>query len=57
MGKKTVAELLVETLISREVPRIYRVAGDSLNGITDFHPTTRPASSRPCVSTTGPSAW
>jgi pyruvate dehydrogenase (quinone) len=35
MGKKTVAELLVETLVSREVPRIYGVAGDSLNGITD----------------------
>jgi thiamine pyrophosphate-dependent acetolactate synthase large subunit-like protein len=36
MGKKTVAELLVETLVSREVSRIYGVAGDSLNGITDF---------------------
>src|SRR5260370_38360576 len=35
MGKKPVAELLVETLISREVSRIYGVAGDSLNGITD----------------------
>jgi pyruvate dehydrogenase (quinone) len=35
MAKKTVADLLVETLISREVPRIYGVAGDSLNGITD----------------------
>jgi hypothetical protein len=34
MGKKTVAELLVE-LITREVPRIYGAAGDSLNGITD----------------------
>src|SRR6185295_10330178 len=33
--KKTIAELLVETLISREVSRIYGVAGDSLNGITD----------------------
>src|SRR3989441_6732946 len=35
MGKKTVAELLVETLVSREVSRICGVAGDSLNGITD----------------------
>src|SRR6478672_11333966 len=35
MGKKTVAELLVETLVSRGVSRIYGVAGDSLNGITD----------------------
>ncbi len=35
MGKKTVAELLVDTLVSREVSRIYGVAGDSLNGITD----------------------
>ena len=33
--KKTLAELLVETLVSREVSRIYGVAGDSLNGITD----------------------
>src|SRR5438132_936161 len=33
--KKTIAELLVETLVSREVSRIYGVAGDSLNGITD----------------------
>src|SRR5215472_5817089 len=35
MGKKTIAELLVETLVSRRVSRIYGVAGDSLNGITD----------------------
>ena len=35
MGKKTVAELLVKTLVSRKVSRIYGVAGDSLNGITD----------------------
>ena len=35
MGKKTVAELLVDTLASRGVSRIYGVAGDSLNGITD----------------------
>jgi pyruvate dehydrogenase (quinone) len=35
VGKKTVAELLVDTLVSREVARIYGVAGDSLNGITD----------------------
>jgi pyruvate dehydrogenase (quinone) len=35
VGKKSVAELLVETLVRREVARIYGVAGDSLNGITD----------------------
>src|SRR5215467_1769164 len=35
MAKKPVAELLVETLVSRGVSRIYGVAGDSLNGITD----------------------
>jgi pyruvate dehydrogenase (quinone) len=35
VGKKTVAQLLVDTLVSREVARIYGVAGDSLNGITD----------------------
>jgi pyruvate dehydrogenase (quinone) len=35
MAKKTVAELLVDTLAGRGVSRIYGVAGDSLNGITD----------------------
>lgn len=35
MGKKSVADLLVETLVSRGVARVYGVAGDSLNGITD----------------------
>jgi pyruvate dehydrogenase (quinone) len=35
LGKKTVADLLVETLVSRKVSRMYGVAGDSLNGITD----------------------
>jgi pyruvate dehydrogenase (quinone) len=35
MSKKTVAELLVETLAGGGVERIYGVAGDSLNGITD----------------------
>jgi len=35
MGKKTVAELLVETLALAGVERIYGVVGDSLNGITD----------------------
>src|SRR2546426_9126392 len=35
MSKKTVAELLVETLALAGVKRVYGVAGDSLNGITD----------------------
>lgn len=35
MAKKTVAGLLVETLALAGVRRIYGVAGDSLNGITD----------------------
>jgi pyruvate dehydrogenase (quinone) len=35
MGNKTVAELLVDTLVGRDVSRMYGVAGDSLNGITD----------------------
>ena len=35
MGKKSVADLLVDTLVSRGVSRVYGVAGDSLNGITD----------------------
>jgi pyruvate dehydrogenase (quinone) len=32
---KTVAALLVETLAQAGIKRIYGVAGDSLNGITD----------------------
>jgi pyruvate dehydrogenase (quinone) len=35
MSKKNVADLLVETLTRAGVERIYGVAGDSLNGITD----------------------
>jgi pyruvate dehydrogenase (quinone) len=35
MAKKTVADLLVETLTQVGVERIYGVAGDSLNGITN----------------------
>ncbi|HXQ93229.1 MAG TPA: ubiquinone-dependent pyruvate dehydrogenase [Nitrososphaerales archaeon] len=32
---KKVADVVVETLISARVPRIYGISGDSLNGITD----------------------
>ncbi|MDE3050794.1 MAG: hypothetical protein KGJ48_12965, partial [Nitrospirota bacterium] len=35
MSKKTVAALIVETLALAGVKRMYGVAGDSLNGITD----------------------
>jgi pyruvate dehydrogenase (quinone) len=35
MAKKNVADVLVDTLAARGVERIYGVAGDSLNGITD----------------------
>ena len=35
MAKKTVADLLVDTLAAARVERVYGVAGDSLNGITD----------------------
>ncbi|MBX9656555.1 ubiquinone-dependent pyruvate dehydrogenase, partial [bacterium] len=35
MGKGTVASLLVETLVAAGVTRVYGLAGDSLNGITD----------------------
>ncbi|HEY0791792.1 MAG TPA: ubiquinone-dependent pyruvate dehydrogenase [Chthoniobacterales bacterium] len=35
MAKKTVAQLLLETLVAAGVKRIFGVAGDSLNGITD----------------------
>ena len=36
MARITVARLFVETLALAGVKRIYRVAGDSLNGITDL---------------------
>jgi thiamine pyrophosphate-dependent acetolactate synthase large subunit-like protein len=42
MAQKTVAEILVETLLAAGVKRIYGVAGDSLNGITDAVRTTKP---------------
>src|ERR1700723_2653317 len=35
MAKKTVSDLLVQTLVAAGVERIYGVSGDSLNGITD----------------------
>src|SRR5471030_2660148 len=35
MGKKTVAQLLVDTLVAAGVKMVYGLAGDSLNGITD----------------------
>jgi hypothetical protein len=35
MSKKTIAELLVETIAKAGVRNIYGVSGDSLNGITD----------------------
>ena len=35
VGKKNVAELLVDTLVRAGVKNIYGLAGDSLNGITD----------------------
>ena len=35
MAKKRVADLLVQTLAAASVERVYGIAGDSLNGITD----------------------
>src|ERR1017187_8776257 len=35
MAKKNLAELLVDTLVAAGVRRIYGLAGDSLNGVTD----------------------
>src|SRR5450755_3061525 len=35
MAKKTVGNLVVDTLVAAGVKRIYGLAGDSLNGITD----------------------
>ncbi|TGD79003.1 ubiquinone-dependent pyruvate dehydrogenase [Hymenobacter wooponensis] len=35
MAKKTVSEIIVDTLIAAGVKRVYGVVGDSLNGITD----------------------
>lgn len=41
MSKKTVAQLLVETLVLAGVKRVFGVAGDSLNGITDTIRTSK----------------
>ena len=41
MAKKNVAEVLVDVLVEAGVQRIYGVAGDSLNGITDTLRPTR----------------
>ena len=35
MAKKNLAELLVDTIVAAGVKRVYGLAGDSLNGITD----------------------
>jgi len=35
MAKKNLAEILVDTLVAAGVKRVYGLAGDSLNGITD----------------------
>lgn len=35
MSKQTIAEMIVDTLIAAGVKRIYGVAGDSLNGLSD----------------------
>jgi pyruvate dehydrogenase (quinone) len=35
MAKKTVAQLLIDTLVLAGVKRVFGVAGDSLNGVTD----------------------
>jgi pyruvate dehydrogenase (quinone) len=35
MAKKNIAELFIDTLVMAGVKRVYGVAGDSLNGITD----------------------
>jgi thiamine pyrophosphate-dependent acetolactate synthase large subunit-like protein len=36
MAKKKVANLVVDVLVEAGVERVYGVAGDSLNGITDI---------------------
>jgi pyruvate dehydrogenase (quinone) len=41
MARKTVAQLLVETLVLAGVKQIFGVAGDSLNGITDTIRTSK----------------
>lgn len=35
MARKRVANVLVDTLVAAGVKRIYGLAGDSLNGVTD----------------------
>ena len=36
MSEKSIAEILVETLIAAGVKRVYGVVGDSLNAFLDF---------------------
>ena len=38
---KRIADVLVDSLVGAGVKRIYGVAGDSLNGITDCDPQAR----------------
>ena len=47
MVKKTVGELLVETLVAAGVKRVFGLAGDSLNGITDCIRTNKAISWMP----------
>ena len=35
MSKKSIAEILIETLVAAGVKRVYGVVGDSLNGILE----------------------
>jgi pyruvate dehydrogenase (quinone) len=35
MAKKRVADVLVDTVVSAGVKRVYGLVGDSLNGVTD----------------------
>ena len=41
MANKTIAQLLIETLVLAGVKRIFGVAGDSLNGVTDTIRTSK----------------
>lgn len=42
MGKKTVAELFIDTLVLAGVRRMYGVAGDSLNSLRSQQPREAP---------------
>ena len=48
MAKKSISDLLVDTLAVAAVERMYGLAGDSLNGITDAIRRQKQIAGYPC---------